>query len=109
MENENEKLILIRKHLGLSQAVFAHKLGLARSSLCDIEHQKTGVSPRIKLLLYSIFNVNPDWFEYGVGDMFTYHNPTYDEFFEIFEQLSKPLQQFLLDTARHLLDIQDDL
>lgn len=106
---ENEKLILVRKTLNLSQEDFAKKLGLARSSLSEIETKKNPVNQRIKLLLYSVYNVNPDWFENDVGEMFIQTNHYYEEFFSIFEKLSQPLQKFLLDTAKNLLDIQDEI
>lgn len=106
---ENEKILLIRKTLGLTQEEFASKLGLVRSSLCDIEHGRNSVTQRTKLMLYSNYHVNPSWFENDVGEMFLEVNHYYEEFFEIFEKLSLPLQKFLIDTAKHLLDIQNDL
>lgn len=106
---ENEKLILIRKTLGLTQQEFALKLGLARSSLSEIENGNINVTKRVKLLLYSAYHINPSWFENNEGEMFIEVNHYYQEFFEIFEKLSLPLQKFLIDTAKHLLDIQDDL
>lgn len=41
--------------------------------------------------------------------MFVDFNPVFNEFIEIFNSLNPTLQKFLLDTAKHLLDIQDDL
>lgn len=105
---ENDKIILIRKTLKLSQKDFGEKIGLKTTSVCDIEHHRCNVSNRTKLLLYSNLRINPDWFENDNGPMFIDFNPTKEEFFEIFEKLSPPLQDFLLKTAKHLIEIQND-
>lgn len=106
---EYEKLIMIRKSLNLSQKDFAIKLGLKRSTISDMECSRSNITQSTKLLLYNIFNVNPNWFENNIGEMFLEVNHYYKDFIDIFNQLDLPLQEFLLDTAKRLLDLQDKI
>ena len=41
--------------------------------------------------------------------MFIKENKKYDEFFSIYNQLSKPLQEFLLKVGQNLLETQEKL
>lgn len=44
----------------------------------------------------------------GEGEMFNLKNKLYDEFFEIFKNLSPACQDFLLKTAKNLLHLQNN-
>lgn len=48
-------------------------------------------------------------FVIGTGSMFNKNNKKYDEFFEIFKNLKEPLQLYLLESAKILLDSQNKL
>lgn len=109
MNDEAYRLLVLRKTLNLSQEQFANKIGLKGSSICDIEHGRANLTQSNKLLICSIFSVNLEWLENGLEPMFNEKNPYFDEFFQIFSTLNPTLQKFLLDTAKHLLDIQDEL
>lgn len=39
--------------------------------------------------------------------MFVAEDKDFNQFFEIYKTLSKPLQDFLIQTAQNLLDLQD--
>lgn len=41
--------------------------------------------------------------------MFNIEDKNFNEFFEIYSSLSKPLQDFLIETAKNLLELQTNL
>lgn len=45
----------------------------------------------------------------GTGEMFIKEDKLYKEFFEIYKTLSPACQEFLLKTAKHLLELQNKL
>lgn len=59
----NQRLLLLRKALNLSQEEFANKIGLKGSSICDIEHGRANLTLSNKILICQIFNVNREWLE----------------------------------------------
>ncbi len=61
---------LIRKELKLTQEQLAQRLGIGKAALSMIETGKSGLSTRNKNILVQDLNVNPDWLETGVGNMF---------------------------------------
>lgn len=69
-----ERLKQLRKVLGgdkaLSQSKFAKMLGLSQSTIGDIESGRAKLTPRNFSIICEKFNVNPDWLEKGVGEMF---------------------------------------
>lgn len=65
-----ERLRLIRKELGLTQEVLAHKLGIGKSALSMIETGRAALSERNKNILVQELNINPEWLEDGRGEMF---------------------------------------
>lgn len=66
----NDRIILLRKTLKLSQTAFGEKLGVSRSVINNIERELTDLKPPLSRLICSIFNVNPNWLENGKGEMF---------------------------------------
>lgn len=52
-----EKILILRKQLGLSQTQLAQRAGLANSTICDIE--KNRLTPSIKTLekITSVLNI----------------------------------------------------
>lgn len=105
----SQRLLLVRKTLKLSQEEFAKKVGMKGSSICDLEHSRCKLTDSNKLLICSTFHINKNWLETGEGEMFVYYNELEEEFFEIFKSLNSTLQSFLLNTAKNLLDIQDEI
>lgn len=103
------RIIQIRKSLHLNQKQFAEKLFIRQSTLCDIENGKSTITERTINNICLIFHVNEKWLRFGEGDMFIEIDKKHDEFFEIFDKLSPPLQEFLLDTAENLLSLQHKL
>lgn len=51
-------------------------------------------------------SVNENWLRTGSGDMFIENEKKQREFFDIFDNLSPCLQDYLIKTAKDLLDAQ---
>lgn len=103
----NNRFKELRNYLKLTQSDFAEKIGIKGSSYCDIENGKAPITERTIITICSIFNVNRKWLETGKGEMFSKYLKNI-EFFEIYSTLLPKLQNFLLKTAKNLLDLQND-
>ena len=103
------RIIEIRKKLGLSQTEFGSKIGLKCSSLSDIETGKSVVTERTILSICAIYNVSEKWLRYGTGEMFNIVDKKYNEFFSTYKKLNPVLQEYLLDCAKKLIDAQTKL
>lgn len=74
-DNQLEKkhrLKLIRKKEGLKQEEMADILGISRPNLSKIENGEEGrnVSKATSLILEKALCINPEWFDFGTGDMY---------------------------------------
>lgn len=105
----NERIIELRKSLNLSQTDFGKQIGISKSSVSDIEIGRISISERTIISICSKFNVNEEWLKTGNGNMFLEYDKKHDEFFSVFQNLKEPLQDFLIRTARDLLDTQNKL
>lgn len=105
----NSRIKELRKMLKLSQTEFGKIIGLKPSSLSDIENNKTNVSDRIVIGICAKFNVNEEWLRNGTGNIFVEEDKKFNEFYELYKNLSKPLQDFLIQVCRDLLDTQEKL
>lgn len=105
----HERIRLIRKTLKLTLAEFGKAIGLGSTAICDIEHQRCNATERVIIAICAKYHVNEKWLKTGEGEMFITTDIQLDEFFNIFNQLSEPLQSFLIETANNLLKLQDKL
>lgn len=105
----NNRIREVRHFLNLSQAEFGAKIGIRSSSLSDIENGHCNVTERIIIAICAKFNVNEEWLRTGKGNMFIEEDRKFNEFYEIYKQLSKPLQDFLIQVCKDLLDTQSKL
>ena len=71
MRTKNERLVYLRKHLGMSQSEFAKTILLSQSQLCMIEKGDRELTERTIKVICMKFNVNYDWIQTGEGDMLT--------------------------------------
>ena len=67
----NERLKQLRKHLNLSQQVFAKKLGITHSGLSNIESGRRNFTEQMIISICREFNVNREWLINGQGEIFT--------------------------------------
>ena len=105
----NTRIKELRSFLKLTQDDFSLNIGLKRSSLSDIERGNAPITERTIIAICSKFNVNEEWLRTGKGEMFNTINKKYDEFFSVYNSLNDPLQDFLIQTAKNLLDSQNKL
>lgn len=105
----NTRIKELRKFLNLSQRDFGAKIGLRGSSLSDIENGRCAITERVIISICAKFNVNEEWIRTGIGNMFVEDDKKFNEFFEIYKQLNKPLQDFLIQVCKDLLDTQGKL
>lgn len=105
----NTRIKKLRNSLKLTQKQFGEQIGLKPTSICDIEQSRCSVTERCIIAICSRFNVNEEWLRYGTGEMFNTIDKKYDEFFSVYNSLNEPLQDFLIQTAKNLLDTQKKL
>lgn len=105
----NTRIKELRNYLKITQNEFSQKIGLKRSSLSDIERGNAPITERTIIAICSQFNVNEEWLRFGTGQMFNSIDKSYNDFFEIFKKLNPVLQDFLIQTAKNLLDTQSKL
>lgn len=104
-----QRLKQIRERLGYNQKEFGAKLGMPQSTYNDMERGKTPISNRTLITVCAVFCVNENWLRFGKGEMFKSIDKKYNDFFDIYNNLNLPLQEFLLDTAKRLRSLQDKL
>ncbi len=102
----NGRIRELRKALKLSQKNFAKQIGLKQNSISHMEAPDSPVTEQNIKLICSQFDVNEAWLREGKGEMFTENNKRQKEFFAIFDKLTPALQDYLIKTAKDLLDAQ---
>jgi transcriptional regulator with XRE-family HTH domain len=66
----NERIKALRKVLGMSQDIFAEKLGLTKNYISLIENGNRNLSEQSVKVLCKEFNVSEEWLRNGTGEMF---------------------------------------
>lgn len=88
--NDNEKIRIIRESLPgkVTLEQFANSLNLkSKSTILRIEKGEREVTDRIKNDVLRVYNVNPEWWETGEGDIFLpdkKETATFEEMAELF-------------------------
>ena len=110
MNKINQRIKQVRSELNLSQNEFSKKIFIGQSSLGEIETGARNVNDRIIQLICSQFNVNKNWIKTGKGDMFDIEKPDIklEHLIEIYKQLDKPLQDYLLEQSESLLKLHNE-
>lgn len=70
MIKEVNKLRLIRKFLGLTQAQLADIMKVGQNTISMIENNKNSLVDRNKEILCNKLHINPQWLDNGIGEMF---------------------------------------
>ncbi len=105
----NNRIRELRKALGFSQKEFAGQIGLKQNAISYMEKNGSTVTEHNIRMICAQFSVNEDWLRNGSGTMFLENEKKQKEFFEIFDELSPVLQDYLLKTAKDLLDMQSEM
>lgn len=75
----NKRLKELRIKLGMSQAEFGEVIGISNFAISSIERGERNLTERNLSLICEKLNVNRDWLENGIGEMFMKDLPM-DEF-----------------------------
>ncbi len=105
----NNRIRILRKTLNLSQKEFAEKIGLKQNAISYLEKNGSTITEQNIKIICSEFNVNEKWIRTGSGKMFLESQKKQKEFFDIFDELSPALQDYLIKTAKELLYTQKKL
>lgn len=68
---QGERVLEIRKVLGLTMDKFGEKLGVQKSAISKIEKDRVNLSDQMVKLICREYNVNYDWLMDGEGEMFS--------------------------------------
>lgn len=102
----NKRIRILRKALGLSQKEFADKIGLKQNAISYMEKDGSTVTEQNIKTICTQFCVNENWLRTGEGEIFLESEKKQQEFFEVFDGLSPALQDYLIKTAKDLLETQ---
>lgn len=105
----NNRIRELRKSLGLSQKKFAEQIGLKQNAISYMEKQDATVTEQNVMAICARFCVSEDWLRTGSGKMFIENDKKQKEFFDIFDELSPSLQDYLIKAAKDLLEAQDEI
>jgi len=123
MEEILNRLRQLRAYMGLKQAEFSQRIGMAGNSYSQIETGTTPLKDRHIALICLTFGVNEDWLRTGEGEMFDKkpESPQGEpvigpdgaalkddeaELVWIYRELEKPTQKKVLTYAHDMLDAQ---
>lgn len=108
----NERIIEIRKALGISQEKFAQQINLSRNFLCLVENGNRNISERTISDICRIYNINETWLRTGDGDM---HAPASREqriaqlVSKLFSEESNPHMLNIISVVTEMSDDQIEL
>lgn len=102
----NTRIRTLRKSLNLSQKEFAEAIGLKQNAISYMEKPGSTVTEQNIKAICSQFSVNENWLRNGTGEMLLESDRKQKEFFAIFDELSPVLQDYLIQTAKELLNAQ---
>ena len=102
----NKRIRELRKSLGMSQKDFADKIGLKQNAISYMEKEGSTVTAQNIKTICTQFSVNEAWLRTGEGKMYLENEKKQREFFDVFDELSPALQDYLIKTAKDLLETQ---
>lgn len=102
----NSRIRELRKALGLKQKEFGERIGLKQNAVSHMEKRGSTVTEQNIKAICLQFSVNEAWLRTGYGAMFFEIDKKQKEFFDIFDELSPHLQDYLIKTAKDLLKAQ---
>ena len=71
MDSIHKRIKELRLALNLTQAQFASRLLIKRSTIANYELGRNIPTDSVKSLIYREFSVSQDWLEHGLGSMFS--------------------------------------
>jgi transcriptional regulator with XRE-family HTH domain len=99
------RLIKIRKTLGLTQIEFCKGIYVSQSYYSNVEVGNRPINDRIITLICSQYGVSKEYFLTGKGEMFVENLPDIhlQQLLEIFNQLEKPFKDYIVLQIKQLI------
>jgi transcriptional regulator with XRE-family HTH domain len=111
-----DRVIRIRKTLGLKQYEFAEKLKIKPTTLSMIENGNSILTDKNIQMICLTFGVNEEWLRHGTGEMFIknfldIYNTSGDarELLDLYQKLEEPTKRLVLNHAKQMLVLQEQL
>jgi len=104
----NQRILEVRKAMGLNQKEFAERIKVSRSYIGVLEATDREINDRIIELICLNFSLNEKWLRSGTGKMFREKpNTRLDRVVRTFEKLDEYLQEYVLRQLDILLEAQE--
>ena len=105
----NTRIRQLRKSLGLNQTEFGQRIGLQQNAISLMEKAGRKVTEKNILTICTQYNVNEEWLRTGEGAMFEEDKRRQKALLAHFSELDLPFQEYLIEEARRLLELQSKL
>jgi transcriptional regulator with XRE-family HTH domain len=103
----NERIVMTRHALKLSQAKFAEKIKISTSYMGSIEMGIRRVNDRIIKIISMTFGINENWLKSGQGKMFDdIEDFKLNQLVSIFKKLDPSFQDYVIKQLDMLLELQ---
>jgi transcriptional regulator with XRE-family HTH domain len=97
-----ERITMLRKRQGLTQAEFGKRLGgLSKATISVLESGSHNVTDVYVKLICNEFKVNEAWLRYAEGDVFYQESIYRREIMKIFDELPIEVQKALFTLVQH--------
>jgi transcriptional regulator with XRE-family HTH domain len=108
LDGVNQRVLEVRRALGLNQKEFAERIKVSRSYTGVLEATERQINDRIIELVCVNCGVNEKWLRDGTGKMFRdKQNPRLERVMRNFEKLDEFLQEFVIRQLDILVECQE--
>lgn len=105
-----ERLLELRNYFKMSQREFCSKIGMKQGTFAPLETGIREIRDTYVKLICQAYNVNEEWFRTGKGEMFLEKpDRELEELLNIYDNLTPSLKRFLLNQAKELQSLQNEL
>jgi transcriptional regulator with XRE-family HTH domain len=102
-----ERIKMLRKSLGLTQAEFGNNIGVVQGHLTGIERGDKNITKTTIKVICGVYGASEEWLLTGKGDMYIKdHGGKIYRALEFFNDLTPKYQDFALSQVKELLEIQ---
>ncbi len=108
MLTTNERLLYLRKEMGLTQSELALKLNLTRSTIANYEQNRRELTDRTIADICRVFSINEEWLRFGTGEIYRSSNNIDEELSALVEQTIKTDDIAIKQLIVSILKLPDD-
>ena len=101
----NQRLLELRKTLGLTQAQFGEKLNLKNNTITNLEKGVRPLTDRVVTDICREYNVNEQWLRQGIGPMFRPRKTDESALAEQAAKLIKSRDPYTIKAVTFLLEL----